>query len=280
MNRRGGLTLCYAGNGFASKVEHNVSYCGLRGGGMETELNKTQGHRVQVLCRKCKRLTNHVVLVAAESRGFVPWGPDDGLSWSNNHEIIQCQGCDDISFRYQSSNSEDCDEHGETNVEEVIFPRRTLETVGEKVHLSVPSNLRRIYRETVDCYNNDDLSLCGAGVRALVEGICTENGITDGPVEETRADGSTARSRASNLKGKINGLFERGVLTRPNADVLHEHRYLGNEAMHDLARPSKKELSIAISIVEHVFESIYEIPAKGSLLRRARRPGAGHGDLP
>jgi hypothetical protein len=52
--------------------------------------------------------------------------------------------------------------------------------------------------------------------------------------------------------------------------VLHEHRYLGNEAVHELARPTEEVLQLAIEIVEHMFESLYEIPEKAEDLRKAK----------
>lgn len=40
--------------------------------------------------------------------------------------------------------------------------------------------------------------------------------------------------------------------------------------MHDLSIPSKEELSLAIEILEHIFDSLYEIPRKGSQLKNKR----------
>jgi hypothetical protein len=51
------------------------------------------------------------------------------------------------------------------------------------------------------------------------------------------------------------------------ANVLHEHRYLGNEALHDLRQPSADELGLAIEIIEHTLEALYEIPDKAEQLR-------------
>jgi hypothetical protein len=72
------------------------------------------------------------------------------------------------------------------------------------------------------------------------------------------------------LQGKINGLHEKGKLTKEHAEILHEHRYLGNTSIHDLAAPSKEELSLALEIIEHVFDTIYEIPEKAIQLRHKR----------
>jgi hypothetical protein len=112
--------------------------------------------------------------------------------------------------------------------------------------------------------------LCAAGLRASIEGLCAANGVSDGPVEVQKADGTTEIKRKSNLEGKISGLSEKGLLTNKSAELLHEHRYIGNDAVHELSRPSDADLKTAIEIVEHMFESLYEIPEKAEALKIAR----------
>jgi hypothetical protein len=48
---------------------------------------------------------------------------------------------------------------------------------------------------------------------------------------------------------------------------------LGNQALHELAQPTRDELELAIQIIEHTFESVYEIPdkAEGLRIKRANR---------
>lgn len=64
----------------------------------------------------------------------------------------------------------------------------------------------------------------------------------------------------SNLEGKINGLAQKKFLTAQNAEALHEHRFLGNDALHELTQPSSEELKLAIEIVEHTFKSVFDLP--------------------
>ncbi len=54
------------------------------------------------------------------------------------------------------------------------------------------------------------------------------------------------------------------------SDILHQFRYMGNEALHELATPSQEELKLAIQIVEHILESIFEIPNKALILQKKR----------
>ena len=66
-------------------------------------------------------------------------------------------------------------------------------------------------------------------------------GIIDGPKEITKKNGTKVVKRFKNLEGKIAGLYEKGFLTKKSSTILHEHRFLGNEAVHELSQPSKDQ---------------------------------------
>jgi len=229
-------------------------------------LNKSVGETLQVICLSCNNKNNHKVLASVdyyysecESMGR----EDEYHTWSSNFQIIECQGCESISFRHEFWDSEDgagADNYGN----ELIYPERTTDTWNMSYFSDIPSKLMRVYRETILCYNNGSLVLCGAGIRALVEGLCQENNVTDGEIENP--DGT--KKRSDNLNGKINGLSEKGILTKELAEILHQHRFLGNTAVHNLEPPTKKGLGQAIKIIEHILDSLYEIPETGTQLER------------
>ena len=234
------------------------------------ENDKTKDKTTKVLCSSCKNNTKHLVLTSINEKGTEPWDEYYSFQWNTDYEIIQCLGCETVSFRSYSINSENSDHEGRAIETILLYPKRSKNTLAVKNYMNVPYNLQRIYRETIDSYNYGNLTLCGAGVRALVEGLCQENGIKGGNVEITKKDGSTVTLRKTNLQGKINGLHESGKLTSQNSDILHEHRFLGNEAVHELSSPSKEDLGLAIEIVENVFDTLYEIPNKGLRLKSKR----------
>jgi hypothetical protein len=231
--------------------------------------NETKGKIVSIHCIECKRPTRHLVTVSLDKKGSDS-DPEErwSVDWSDRYQVIECQGCETVSFRHLSwfSEAQDYDDDGTT---ERIYPLRNKDAVSARPYHNVPSNLRRIYTELIDCFNNDSPTLCAAGLRALVEGICAQQGIVDGPVEHPAKGGGTQVVRRENLEGRIAGLQEKGLLTQPSAQTLHEHRYLGNSAVHELARPSTDELKLAIEIVEHVLEQLYELPEKAAELHRA-----------
>ena len=118
----------------------------------------------------------------------------------------------------------------------------------------LPSLFDHIYDEIINAYNNKCYILCSAGIRALVEGICKEKGIIDG-----------------NLDQKINKLHEKGFINIQHKDILHKLQFLGNDSVHELKIPTKKEIITAIDIIEHIIESLYEILGKAKTLNRKRK---------
>ena len=119
-------------------------------------------------------------------------------------------------------------------------------------------------------YNNEIYSLCAAGLRSIIEGICAERNISDGEVEYTDKNGDKKKKRSKTLQGKISGLAEKGVLTKDNAEILHELRFLGNKALHELTTPQPEELQLGINIIEHILENIYDLPSKAKELKAIR----------
>lgn len=240
--------------------------------------NKTKGQKHKVFCANCKLETNHVVLqsVDSEASEVIRYYDNlpDTVDWSNNYQIIQCQGCDTISFQQRSWCSENVCQIGPDDWDDgyssTLYPYRSDNTRITKDYNNLPRTLRRIYHETIECFNNNSLTLCAAGLRAIIEGICANQQITDGPVHIQENDSSTRTVRKKNLEGKIAGLYEKGILTQQNTVILHEHRYLGNDAVHELNLPTSHELILALDIVEHIFDSLYEMPDKAAELQLIR----------
>jgi hypothetical protein len=168
------------------------------------------------------------------------------IAWEGHYQVIQCQGCDALSFRHLSWFSEHEDPtSGSDGRSERLYPKRDATSLKTHEFWNAPITLRRIYRESIESFNNECFTLCAAGLRGLVEGICADQKVSDGPIEKPAKGGGTKIVRAKDLEGKLAGLCEKGMLTKPHAETLHAHRYLGNEAVHELAQPSYNELKLA-----------------------------------
>lgn len=233
--------------------------------------NKSKGQILQIFCLECKRPTRHLVTVSLDKNGEA-WNRSEewSVDWADHYQILECQGCTTITFRHSNwfSENQSPDDDG---VVERLYPLRKEGGLAARPYQNVPTNLRRIYSELIDCFNAESNTLCAAGLRALLEGVCAQQGIIDGPVEVPAKGGGVQTVRKDDLRGRIAGLYEKGLLTEASAQTLHEHRYMGNSAVHELARPSDLELKLAIEILEHTLDALYEMPEKAAQLRARRK---------
>lgn len=215
-------------------------------------------------CANCNRPTNQTILKQEELNYY----EEDTTWWENNkYQIIQCGGCDEISFRkiYSDAQMNQTRDENDAHSQE-LYPKRGPNSVPIRTFHNIPLNIRGLYRETVDAYNNEQLILCTAGIRAMIEGICLDKKIIG--INVITKKGKTILKNS--LEGKIDGLAESGYLTKDNATSLHELRFLGNEALHELSRPSVAELKLVIEIIELTLDNIYELQHKAMRLKNAK----------
>jgi len=219
----------------------------------------------KILCAKCKLETNHTVLAKYKSSDDDIHGTDGAIDWWDSYEIVKCNGCDTAGFRHISYFSEHA-APWDNGLVTKLYPHR--EKGGRSIISfdETPMKLDKLYAETINAFNSDLLILCAGGVRAILECICIDKGIAGGNV----IDQNNVSFKRENLQGKISGLSERGYITLAQSAGLHQHRYLGNDALHEIIQPLKKELSIAIDILEHAIKQIYDIPENTKQLERFR----------
>lgn len=215
--------------------------------------------KIKVYCNSCKLKSNHEILSQQKRRID---DDDSGIAFFDTWQIIRCSGCETVSFCHSYYDTDYLDETVK------LYPVRSENTHQLKPYYNVPKIVRSIYRETIDAYNNDLNLLCAAGLRAVIESICNEEKIINGPSDRKNKAGKIIRSR--DLAGKINGLEGKGIITKKQAIIIHEQRYLGNEAIHRFDAPSKKVLITAIEIIENILDSLYEINEKAGMLQFRR----------
>ncbi len=92
-----------------------------------------------------------------------------------------------------------------TEIEPIIsiFPMRTENISLENIHHQIPDNLSRIYTETIKSFHQGFYILCACGLRTIMDGVCSDLGIQDGPKIDKNG------KRKTDLDSKIAGLFEK-----------------------------------------------------------------------
>jgi hypothetical protein len=217
---------------------------------------------IRVACAACgQQYNNHRVLHEIVKR----WcdGPGEPVHTLEFHRFVQCMGCE--SPKYVTSKEdlteEDPYDRGESNVK--VYPdlpaMEAKREAGFDPHeAKLPADVWKMYSETLQALNAGIRTLAAGGLRATVEAICLDNGLISGTLQK-----------------KIDELAGKNLLTTSQAELLHEERYLGNAALHELETPAYHTLEDGLQIVEGLINTIYILPIKAARLRKAREEKGG-----
>lgn len=219
------------------------------------EFNRSRHKEYRLPCSNCDNKTSHEVLLSVNLSGKQD---EADIQYWEDYEIIQCQGCKEVSFRKNNKNTEDIfivpigNKREEVLADhEELYPSRIVgQKQIQKIHLA-PYEVRRIYEETYKAMINNLPILTAIGIRALIEAICKEKETT-----------------GNNLQEKIDELMNLGILTPDATDILHSIRLLGNEAAHEVEPPKADILNIVFEIVENLLQSVYILPQIASKLKK------------
>jgi Domain of unknown function (DUF4145) len=178
-------------------------------------------------------------------------GPLPRLQASESYQIVRCRGCETISFRSVSSNSEDLDYAYDGELEYLerkeVYPPRLAGRPKLKDDGLLPYDVENIYKETHAALCTNLPILAAVGIRALVEAVCAEE-----------------EAKGANLEKRIDSLVASGVLTPSGAQILHGLRFMGNEAAHEIKRHSPSTLGTAFDVAENLLQNVYILPEKAS----------------
>lgn len=218
---------------------------------MEDYLNGKEkiGSTVRVNCQNCGGAARNHKILAHEQKV-----KDDGyVGECTEYQICQCLGCEGLHFREVYTCSEDCDSEGNPIEFVRVFPEtREWRRTPDPELVSI-QNVGHIYREAIGAFNANANVLAGAGLRAVVEAICIDRGV-----------------KGPNLETRIDSLVSANLLAKPQADLLHEERFLGNSALHELEAPAETDLNHGFEIVEGLLKTIYILPDRADKLRKGR----------
>jgi hypothetical protein len=211
-----------------------------------------------IYCNSCQQSTRHVLVAPKE---YHHDSPDDNVGWWGEYRLWSCAGCDTcvMEHRYTASYMVSYTADGENQIYENIYhPKRESSSRPIKHFVNLPEKLNTLYSEVVKSNNEELHLLCAVGLRSLLEGVCADKGI-----------------EGTNLEKKIEEM--KSFLPESIVKNLHEFRFMGNRAVHELEAPNNFELSTALDVIEDILNFFYALDYKASLLgkiRAARREGA------
>ena len=198
-------------------------------------LDKNVGEKRKLICAVCKRQTNHIVLksVTHDFATVDLFGTDDFL-------IVQCRGCDQVSYCTVSVFSEDIDTGtGDPLVRITQLPKISIRHEAIRLPFSTPIDIRGAYNETSTALSEGMSTLAAAGTRLIVELICVDQ-----------------KSKKKDLANKIDELRDHGIISPTVSDTLHGIRFFGNDAAH-IGKVKPNELETAWQTINMLISYVY-----------------------
>lgn len=206
------------------------------------------GAGVRSHCSACKRFTNHSVMSSVRVEevhriGDEEWGQT--INYQIDHQIVKCLGCDEVGYRRRLE-TDDGDDPMTSYFPIPLLGHETL-----KEYWRLPTDVQRVYNETISALTNEQPVLAGVGIRLLIERVCHEKGAIGG-----------------NLFTQIEALVPLGVIVADSAQMLHHLRDLGNDSAHGAKAHSQEQLLLALDIVETMLKNVYILPRQAEALRK------------
>jgi len=201
----------------------------------------------RIVCRECCRETLHSIISTYSEKGSEDCENGNYVDWNCDNQIIQCLGCESVSFRTVSTFSEDMDfdKNGPFYPKTIKYYPGRAEGLKSIDSYLLPDSIQLIYKETTLAIESGQFILAGIGIRAIVETIC----------KDLNAEGQDLFKKIDSLKAKF-------IITPDDATILHKLRVLGNDATHEVKAHDSKQLELAINIIVHMLDGAYIIPAR------------------
>jgi hypothetical protein len=168
------------------------------------------------------------------------------------YSLWVCQGCDTATLQEACTAKALVSDNGLQVDWTYDFHPRRLKEGWQRKPFSMPLKLGIIYQEVVESFNAGLVTLCSVGLRALLEGICVNKGIT--------------KEVAWGLEKKIDKLGEYGHVPVDIARSIKSFKFIGDSAAHRLEVPEEEDLVLAIEVMEELLTSLYSLDYKAQYL--------------
>tara|TARA_Y100000588_G_C13911611_1_gene777377 strand:- start:51 stop:755 length:705 start_codon:yes stop_codon:yes gene_type:complete len=212
----------------------------------------------KIFCNTCKYETKHELL-KTHSRNYSEEFETDGikmLGWYEDWEygMWVCRGCDTATLesKYHCAGSYDSEGNDVFHYSYAPQRKNTYERP-PKEFAHIDEKLNGIYREIIQAYKSGLNTVAVMGIRALLEGICIQEGIGD--------------KGAFKLSVKLQKLEEKNGIPHQIIEGLNSIKSFGDDAAHRLIKLNKMDLELSIELLEALLTSLYE--AKFDLQHKA-----------
>lgn len=214
---------------------------------------KFEGEVIKVFCVNCDSRTNQLIRTKFAPQDKAEYEPFE----HNEYCVTECLGCNNVAFIHQKwdDDEEAVNENGDPVkwVSHFMEDERYFEEyefLHEQDAHELPAMILDLYDELIEAMQHRSRVLSGVGLRMVVEAVCIQQKIP-----------------GRNLSMKINNLFEKGVISKNELEILDKLREIGNVSAHQIKGPTDSILEAALLAVNHLLRSIYVVHKRTRKLR-------------
>jgi hypothetical protein len=236
---------------------------------MHSSINrfKPMSRTRRIYCNTCGVETNHRLGITQQRYVSTPQlrqlyfveevRLDEPLRFDEDEAVLiynlwTCQGCGTATLQEACTARTLVSDNGLQARWTYDFHPTRLKDSWQRKPFSMPLTLSVTYWEVIESFNAGLITLCAIGLRALLEGICVDKGITD--------------EVAWGLGEKIDKLGEHGYVPSQIANSLKSFKIIGDSAAYRLEVPEPEDLKLAIEVMEGLLTFLYSLDWKAQCL--------------
>jgi hypothetical protein len=219
---------------------------------MEAESTSPKPKIIKSYCRQCGGERNHSILVTT-SKDY----SDDEVSGNDTWSVLECCGCETVTFEHSHWFSEDYEynEPGyiEVNVYRDLYPpapTRKLPEWGINILMSVAMDQLWVFHLHADIYKAIGLKsymLAAMGTRTIIDHVVTwKAGLGDGAF----------------FKKKLEKMFDLELIKKQQLETIYAAFDAGSAVSHRGHTPTEEDVFTLLDIAEEMMQKFFIAPVR------------------
>ncbi|TLD68680.1 DUF4145 domain-containing protein [Phragmitibacter flavus] len=223
-----------------------------------------QGDIVKAHCNQCSGDRNHFLIHYHKTarNEILSEDPPARIHGEDFYELLQCAGCESITFRHTCLQSEVTDEDGREVPSINYYPPATFRRMptwthamtlvdGQKLAIIwLPEFVTRLIPEIYSALHSKCYALAAMGVRALLESIM---------IDQVGDNGS--------FQKQLYNLQIAGGISPRQKKIIEDTLEIGHASIHRNFSPSRLDIISSLDIAEGLIETIYINEGKAQFLK-------------
>jgi hypothetical protein len=205
-------------------------------------------NRIICFCNSCKANRYHILKAEVETTDSVidneGDNPYEQVFSEDKNQIIQCERCDDVTFRVFGVNVL-LESQGLDGTYEFFYPERQnkiTRNINEK-NLPVPDEINTVLNEVIKALNADMIISAQMGLTAVINGIIYDKDLN-----------------YNDYNKSIDEMLSRKMITKEDYKFLKSNIYVFHAGFKELSEFNKDFLLLCLDGVISIIQTIYEIP--------------------